>query len=90
MDAKELGNQPAAPVQGQPFYDDNGTPRNPYGYGWFMEPHSGLTKREMLAARAMQGVMYHADFANCGPQAVAEAAVELADALLAELAKVRP
>lgn len=50
----------------------------------------GLTKREMLAAMAMQGVMFHADFANCGPEPVAAAAVELADALLAELAKEPP
>lgn len=75
MDAKFLGGQYANPIPADGVFDSDS---------------AGLTKREMLAAMAMQGVMFHADFANCGPEPVAAAAVELADALLAELAKEQP
>lgn len=83
MDARELGQQPAHAVNGYTV-DASGA------FCGEIVRAPGLTKREMLAAMAMQGVMYHADFANCGPEPVAAAAVELADALLAELAKDQP
>lgn len=44
---------------------------------------TGLTKRELFAAMAMQGL----DIASLAPQKVAEWCVEYADALLAELEK---
>ena len=46
----------------------------------------GLTKREYFAAAALQGLM--ADYYNAeGMRSIAEIAVEVADALLAELNK---
>ena len=90
MDAKELGNQPAAPVQGQPFRDDNGAPRDPYGYGWSVDPHPGLTKRELFAAMAMQGLCADTGTAGMKLDALTAQSVELADSLLAELAKEQP
>ena len=51
---------------------------------------SGLTKRELFAAMAMQGIASNPNAATIeGPDVVAGAAVEAADALLAELAKPR-
>lgn len=51
----------------------------------------GLTKRELLAAMAMQGMSgNNSVFEGVGAAFVAEAAVEMADALLAELAKEPP
>ncbi len=51
---------------------------------------SGLTKRELFAAMAMQGIASNPNAATTeGPDVVAGAAVEAADALLAELAKPR-
>ena len=48
----------------------------------------GLTKRELFAAMAMQGIASNPNAATIeGPDVVAGAAVEAADALLAELAK---
>lgn len=49
---------------------------------------TGLTKRELFAAMAMQGIASNPNAATIeGPDVVAGAAVEAADALLAELAK---
>ena len=49
---------------------------------------TGLTKRELFAAMAMQGIASNPNAAIIeGPDVVAGAAVEAADALLAELAK---
>ena len=51
---------------------------------------TGLTKRELFAAMAMQGIASNPNAATTeGPDVVAGAAVEAADALLAELAKPR-
>ena len=50
----------------------------------------GLTKRELFAAMAMQGIVSNPNAAIiAGPDVVAAAAVEAADALLAEPAKPR-
>ena len=51
------------------------------------EPSWGLTKREHYAALAMQGLLSIADF---GAAHTAQRAVEMADALLAELARTGP
>lgn len=55
-------------------------------HGGPTEPDFGLTKRELIAAMAMQGL---ASDPNCtgNVQSVAECAVKWADCLLAELAK---
>ena len=45
----------------------------------------GLTKREMFAMAAMQGLLAHE--ADSNPQFIAQDAVIIADALLAELEK---
>ncbi len=76
MDAKELGQQPAHPdrrlIQDR---DDS----------YSLESEGGLTKRELFAAMAMQGLM-ESDVDGLWP-AFAQSAVRAADALLAELAK---
>lgn len=47
----------------------------------------GLTKRELFAAMAMQGLMSHPDLCGLSSDRRAAYAVECADDLLAELAK---
>ncbi len=71
------GNEPAYPAtqyyEGQPNYTNE-----------------GMTLREHFAATAMQGLCAH--FGTCGEQDIAETtrrAVMVADALIAELAKVK-
>lgn len=54
--------------------------------GHKLDPYR-LTKREHLAAMAMQGMVAHAGW--CHEQAIAQFSVAQADALLAELAKGR-
>jgi hypothetical protein len=54
--------------------------------GGYPYPEGGLTKRELLAAMAMQGSMAAAAQQRHIPTVVADS-VKLADALLAELAK---
>lgn len=52
--------------------------------------HSGLSKRELFAAMAMNGLLASSPESNGGfstAAAMANAAIEAADALLAELAK---
>ena len=54
--------------------------------------HTGLTKREELAARAMVGLLSSASdsngiWTNEGPELIASEAVRFADALLSELDK---
>lgn len=53
----------------------------------------GLTKRELFAAMAMQGISANPNFFGTlfqqNPRAAADYAVDAADALLAELAKVQ-
>ena len=49
----------------------------------------GLTKREMFAAMAMQGLLSHRP-ENAFPYEIADAAVEFADALIEELNKETP
>lgn len=78
------GNESAFP--GQPR-SQGGDPSGAYEFG--------LTKRELFAAMMLQGALTTAaspaliDMQGAEP-AVAEQAVKLADALLAELAKVQP
>ncbi|WP_165424209.1 hypothetical protein [Pseudoxanthomonas winnipegensis] len=47
----------------------------------------GLTKRELFAAMAMQGVNACSEFADARVEIIAKYAVEQADALLAALEK---
>ena len=49
--------------------------------------HTGLTKREVFAAMAMQGVCGSEVYMDMTPAALAQEAVRIADALLKELAK---
>ena len=49
--------------------------------------HNGLTKREMFAMAAMQGILTRS--ANTDRGAIASYAVEYADALLAELERTK-
>ncbi len=68
--------------------DDNSYSPNPYSPAFPLLNHYGLTKRELFAAMAMQGIASNPNAATTeGPDVVAGAAVEAADALLAELAK---
>jgi hypothetical protein len=78
-----MSNESAYPVTGHTFFDGEGMPRDPWGYGWAVDPQTGLTKREMFAAMAMQGLL------SGGVYSVTERAVYYADELLAELAKER-
>jgi len=58
--------------------------------GDFVWPYNGLTKREYLAATAMQGIMADPNVRLANPdhfKEVAELSVKLADALIAELNK---
>lgn len=52
--------------------------------------HAGLTIREHLAAMAMQGLLAYFGDDDQSHEVTARSAVLTADALLAELAKVRP
>lgn len=54
------------------------------------ESHHGLTKREYFAAMAMQVCVAKLDYSHTPNQEIAEAAVNLADALIAELNKPKP
>ena len=49
--------------------------------------HAGLTKRELFAAMAMQGMLSNPDWPEKNTVDYPRNAVRLADALLAELAK---
>lgn len=59
----------------------------------YTQEYEGLTKREMFAMHAMQGLLSDSDYADSYETAkewrknVSEAAVEFADALLKELEK---
>ena len=58
------------------------------GFGLYApEAHYGLTKREMFAMAAMQGILTRS--ANTDRSAIACYAVEYADALLAELERTK-
>ena len=63
------------------------------GFGQYApECHLGLTKREMFAMHAMQGLLSSSSdsdgiWTNEGPSFIASEAVAFADALLAELDK---
>lgn len=76
-------NEPAYPVQGQPYGDVDGMSRPPHEYGWMVEPSTGMTKREMFAAMAMQSLLV-----SSGPSArLAEQARIAASYLISELDK---
>ncbi len=80
MDAKKLGQQPVTAHIAQ----------MPASYEVLQ--HSGLTKRELFAAMAMQGLCADPTAADLysDMQNMAANAVEIADAFLAELAKEQP
>lgn len=77
--ARQLGAEPAAPTEE--------TRRNSYGDIHERYTVPGLTKRELFAALAMQGVLSAAGETRLSPFWVANEAVQCADALLKELAK---
>lgn len=52
-------------------------------------PEGGMTKRELFAAMAMQGLFRTAHLEKWHPNLVVETAVAMADVLLAELEKPR-
>lgn len=56
----------------------------------FTHGYLGLTKRELFAAMAMQGICASEPSEKLDYEHTAHFAVEHADALIAELAKVRP
>ncbi|MGN6223671.1 hypothetical protein [Pseudoxanthomonas sp.] len=75
MDAKFLGSQYANPIPADGVFDSDS---------------AGLTKRELFAAMAMQGIWANSDevlVKEWSTTDIARNAVEAADALLAELAK---
>ena len=82
-------NSNAFPIHGHPFSDKQGGFLNPFeGYGWLVDPQSGLTKRELFAAMAIQGLASIPVFGTETYDVVvadAERAVRYADALLAAL-----
>lgn len=49
--------------------------------------HEGLTKREMIAAMAMQGICSHPDTWGADIDGIAKHAVTVADAIISELSK---
>jgi hypothetical protein len=73
--AKKLGNTPINVVDGE--YAANALAAN----------LTGLTKRELFAAMAIQGLIIRSYGEPIAPQATAHFAVEYADALLEELSK---
>lgn len=58
---------------------------NHTGYMETIRGHSGLTKREMMAMHALQGLLAAPDLNTVEPDAVAGTAIAYVDALLAEL-----
>jgi hypothetical protein len=76
MDAKQNGRMAAQPRP--KWWPTDGDP-DADGF-----PQGGLTKRELLAAMAMQGAVAHHEYS---PLVAARHAIAYADALLAELAK---
>lgn len=58
-------------------------PSWPTGY----EPANGLTKRELFAAMAMQGLLANPEGGDRHQELIADYAVAQADALLAKLSK---
>jgi hypothetical protein len=85
MDNKDM---PAMPQSGDNIEQWN-DPRNPKAGTYFA---TGLTKREHFAGLAMQGLCHAIDSQGTwahDPKTVAESAVTYADALLAELDKVK-
>lgn len=81
----------AFPSPGMPYVNaETGIPHDPFaGYGWMVDPRRGLTKREYFAAMAMQGLWANSQtfgpLLQQNPRAVAQWAVESADAMLDEL-----
>lgn len=72
MDGKTVGASPAYPV-----INAHGAP----------EDYPGLTKRELIAAMAMQGLCSSEQYASATSELIAAHSVEISDALLAELSK---
>lgn len=50
-----------------------------------MQPYSGLTKREMFAMHAMQGILSNSSIKELNSIALSDIAVEFADTLLHRL-----
>lgn len=83
MTAPTRGAEPAYPCEREPAPPGFQRPGNE------PPPMHGLSKRELIAAMAMQGMLAHARDTTwvMPPEQVAVIAVEHADALLAELAR---
>lgn len=75
-----------ADMPAMPLFNSNGSPVHHSSAG--MENHgvmAGLTKREMMAMHALQGLLAAPDLNTAEPDAVAGAAIAYVDALLAAL-----
>lgn len=81
------GNEPAYPgIEGVPGYGNQTPITGPNGLAWVCH-NQGLTKRELIAAMAMQGICAGDHENKYSERDVTQWAVSMADALLAELAK---
>lgn len=89
MKYMENRNQPAYPVMMQQIGEKEFRAAKPNDEPRYNKPMAGMSKREMLAAMAMQGWLASYGGLHTVPDSkvVAAKAVEIADALLAELEK---
>lgn len=86
MDAKELGDQPAyAGAVDHVLIPSDGSRAQKIEYRT-----TGLTKRELFAAMALQGLLAGGASSDSSTLTIVAASAALADALLAELAKDQP
>lgn len=61
------------------------------GEDYFADRHMGMTKRELFAAMAMQGMLAKTDMTGSSPNCFAAEALDHADALIAALnAEAKP
>ena len=67
--------------------DDNSYSPNPYSQAFPLLNHYGLTKRELLSAMAMQGLLANTENGYSSINMLVHDATVYADALLAELQK---
>jgi hypothetical protein len=79
---------PAFPGEGSPWFESqDGKFRRRAEFDVPPEPDPGLTKRELFAAMAMEGLMAEGVDHDAAIDIMAIRSVQAADALLAELAK---
>ena len=76
-------NEPTKPNDGGPAFPT----QNEAQIGPTTWHFTGLTKRELFAAMAMQGLCSNSRYGDFGVRGIQVESVEIADALLAELEK---